>query len=209
MVYESRTYALSPGRLPEYLSMLHGDTAVLSLLAPHLVGFWIAESGSLNAAHHLWRYEDRTDRARARSSLAAEPAMQRFLSRAAPLLQSQHSSLMQGVVLSPDTPPERSPSGVFDRVSMALHLTSGKNEIQHQVRLILTETFQTIATLERRMFEQGGPSCELLLVLRSDSLAQRDDRWANAHRRLQNVDFVSEAGFSSQLLLPTAFSPWR
>lgn len=209
MVYESRTYVLHPGKLPEYLAMFSGNAAVQQLLAPHLVGFWVAEGGELNAVHHLWQYEDRTARALARTGLAAQPTMQSFFATAAPLLQRQQSHLMWGDVLAPTSASTPSTPGVFDRVSMPLYPNPMGNEVQRKVQQTLTEGFQAVATLERRLFEQGGPSCELLLMLRSDSLKQRDERWAQVHRLLHDIDFIAAAGYSSQLLLPATFSPWR
>ncbi|NDH54359.1 MAG: hypothetical protein EBY24_20825 [Betaproteobacteria bacterium] len=117
MLYESRSYALHPGKLPEYLAAFGGDSEVLAILARRLAGFWITESGQLNGVHHLWRYENRAARAAARAAMAGEPAMGRFFSKVTPLLQTQHSRLLAGQIAQGNA---TRTGGVYDRVRLVL-----------------------------------------------------------------------------------------
>lgn len=206
MIYESRTYLLQPGTVPAYLAMFAGDPAVQQLIAPHLVGFWVAEGGALNTVHHLWKYEDREARALARTSLATQPAMQGLFAKAGPLLHRQSSTLLWGDVVAPGSP---STPGVFDRVSIAPRPGIDGDAIVRQLSQILADCFQPVATLNRRMFEHVGPNVECLLVLRSDSLQQRDECWSKVVPSLAGIDLLATVHCSTQLLLSTSFSPWR
>lgn len=92
MIHEWRRYRLKPGAAKDYLTLL-AETG-LPHVSAHLplMGYWLAESGGLNAIHHLWSYADWTEREACRAGLAADPAwMQGFVGRAFALVESQTS----------------------------------------------------------------------------------------------------------------------
>ncbi|MEO3999609.1 NIPSNAP family protein [Mesorhizobium sp. CAU 1732] len=72
MIHEWRSYRLKPGAGHDYLGLLadHG----LPLVTRHLplMGYWLAETGTLNTIHHLWSYADWAERETARAALAQE-----------------------------------------------------------------------------------------------------------------------------------------
>lgn len=208
MVIESRCYTLHPGKLQEYLACFSAP-CVLDLLGPRIAGFWYSESGTLNQVHHLWRYESRADRAAVRAGWPGVPAMAEFFSRAMPLLQRQRSHVMGGEVL--DAHGSQTP-GVFDRISLGFKPQAGAaaEGLASFLGQCMAAQFERVATLRRLQFEAAGPLCELQLILRSDSLEQRDARW-----RAVDADLSALAAspllatLDSQLLLAAPFSPWR
>lgn len=209
MLYESRSYALHPGKLPEYLTSFGGDAEVLAILGRHLAGFWINESGPLNGVHHLWRYESRAARAAARAAMAGEPAMGRFFGKVTPLLQTQHSRLLAGEVASGDA---ARAGGVYDRVRLVLRPDAGEvgERLADALHATLARHFEPVANLRDRMFESAGPLTEALFVLRSASLDERDQHWAKANPALCELGGLGTlANVQSELVLPAAFSPWR
>ncbi len=209
MIIESRHYRLHPGKLQEYLACFLAAPTVLELLRPHLAGFWVTESGELNTVQHLWRYKNRVERAAIRTSWATVPAMADFISRVTPTLQQQRSDIYEGEVLEPLTDQAH---GVFDRFSVFFRpskLTEAEKLtafLEHHVAV----SFDRVATLRRRQFEMAGQLCELQLLLRSDSLAQRDSRW-----RSVEADVLALAAsplltsIDNQLLMAVPFSPWQ
>ena len=209
MLYESRSYALHPGKLPEYLAAFGGDAEVLAILARRLAGFWITESGQLNGVQHLWRYENRAARAAARAAMAGEPAMGRFFSKVTPLLQTQHSRLLAGQIAQGNA---TRTGGVYDRVRLVLRPDAGAagERLADVLYATLARHFEPVANLRDRMFESAGPLTEALFVLRSASLDERDHQWAEANPTLRELDGLGTlAKFQSELVLPAAFSPWR
>lgn len=209
MIIESRRYRLHPGKLQEYLAGFADTPAALDLLRPRLAGFWFAESGELNTVHHLWRYESRAHRAAVRAGWATVPAMAEFVARVMPLLQQQRSEVLDGEVL--EAPADAS-AGFFDRISVRFRpqASAAAEGLASCLDQCVAAQFQRVATLRRRQFEAAGPLCELHLVLRSDSLAQRDARWRSVEADLSALAASPLlACLDSQLLLPAPFSPWR
>ena len=179
------------------------------VLRPRLAGFWFTESGELNTVRHLWRYESRAERAGVRASWAGVPAMADFLARVTPLLQHQSSDVLEGEVLQP--PADAAP-GVFDLLGVGFRTSAarGADELAAFVEQRVASLFGRVATLRRRPLEVAGPLCELQLVLRSDSLAERDARWRSAAADLRSLaESPHLASLHGQLLLAAPFSPWR
>jgi hypothetical protein len=97
MIYDVRTYDLRPGDAARYLDLFtHTGLGLITRHLP-LVGYFQAETGSLNRLVHVWRYADLADRAHRRQALYQDPDWLRdFVPRALPLLLSQHSVLCTG-----------------------------------------------------------------------------------------------------------------
>jgi len=98
MIVDHRTYAVVPGKLPEYLRMYKEEG--LPLQKKYLgtcVGWYVSmDIGPLNQVVHLWAYKDLADRAERRAKLMADPEWIAFLSKGALLLHS-----MENKILSP------------------------------------------------------------------------------------------------------------
>ena len=96
MINEFRTYQLRVGGLATYLAAF--EEIALPLIQRHmlLLGFWTADTGTLNCVHHLWAFEDAIRREERYAALRAEPRYQdEFLPIAAPLIVTMHSQLLQ------------------------------------------------------------------------------------------------------------------
>lgn len=210
MLYESRSYTLHPGKLPEYLSLFTADNAVVDLLRPHLRGFWFTEGGRLNRVHHLWQYESRAARAEARGALARRPEMGAFFGKVTPLLQAQESWMLQGTVA---VPVQGSTGGVFDRLSLDVSADGSEatGRALDAFASVLGEQFELVADLRGHAFETAGPLRNALFVLRSASLDQRDACWQRATPALQDVAVahLPHTRLETELVLPVPFSPWR
>lgn len=210
MICEYRTYRLHPGRLPEYIGLFDAHPAVLDLLLAHLHGFWLAESGTLNTVHHLWRYESREARAAARSRMAAAPAMAKFFAAVLPLLRSQRSLVFEGELPAPvavDAP------GCFDLFDVSMRpdatQTAGERALA-DLDHAFARGFTAVARLRRGWLDSAGPVAQALYVLRSPSFTERGRHCAAAAEGLAAAaGHRSLAATNHVLLTPAPFSPWR
>jgi hypothetical protein len=96
MIYELRTYTLSPGKQAEYLKLssevgrkARGDRY------GKLEGFWSTEFGTLNQVVHLWSYADLNERERLRGELAKnEDFTKGYLPQIRPMLVAQENKIL-------------------------------------------------------------------------------------------------------------------
>lgn len=103
MIYELRTYDLGIGKLPAYLRLFEtvGHAILTRYATP--VGYWFAETGPLNRIHHMWCYENRAARAKARAALYADADwLKDFLPYALPHLERQANVILERADGAPD-----------------------------------------------------------------------------------------------------------
>lgn len=96
MIHEWRRYRLKAGMAQPYLQLLAGGG--LPLVSRHLplMGYWLAESGSLNVIHHLWSYDSWPAREAARRALSAEPDWtQGFIPQAFAMVDAQENCFLR------------------------------------------------------------------------------------------------------------------
>ncbi len=72
MIYEIRTYQLTPGSVAE-VEKRFGEAYEHRRKYSSLIAFWHTEIGPLNQIVHMWPYADLAERARIRAELAKEP----------------------------------------------------------------------------------------------------------------------------------------
>ena len=96
-LYEKRTYQLPPGKMPEAVK-LYSEVAWPVLEAegfsPHLVGYFISDTGPLHQLIHIWRFENDAARRDFWKRLYASDAFMGFAGQIRPLLLSQEVQLM-------------------------------------------------------------------------------------------------------------------
>ena len=104
MLYEKRTYSVTPGKMPEAIK-LYQDIAwpVLQAegFAPHLVGYFISDTGPLHQLIHIWRFEDDAARRDFWKRLYASEGFMRFAVQVRQLLASQEVQLMKNAPWGP------------------------------------------------------------------------------------------------------------
>lgn len=92
MIHEWRTYRLKPGAANAYLSLLAEQGLPLVTRHLPLMGYWLAETGTLNVIHHLWVYADWAEREAARAALAREEGwVAGFIPKAFALVEEQEN----------------------------------------------------------------------------------------------------------------------
>ena len=69
MIYEFRTYDLTPRTLPQYDSILQKSLAAGRLNYSPLFGYFYSEFGPLNQALHIWPYKDLKERTEIREQV--------------------------------------------------------------------------------------------------------------------------------------------
>jgi hypothetical protein len=104
MIFELRTYTVTPGRAAEFVKLY--ETQALALQKKYLgelIGFYVTEIGPLNQVVHLWRYESLADRETRRTKLEADPAWAdyRAASRQLDALVHQESKILKPTSFSP------------------------------------------------------------------------------------------------------------
>ncbi|WP_157017235.1 NIPSNAP family protein [Mesorhizobium xinjiangense] len=96
MIHEWRTYRLKPGAANAYLTLLADEGLPLVTRYLPLMGYWLAETGMLNAIHHLWAYADWAEREKARTALAREEGWTAgFIPKAFPMVEAQENRFLQ------------------------------------------------------------------------------------------------------------------
>jgi len=71
MIYEVRTYSLTPGSLAE-VEKRFGEAYEYRKKYSELAAFWHTEIGPLNEIIHVWPYQDMDERTRVRAEIAKE-----------------------------------------------------------------------------------------------------------------------------------------
>ena len=95
MLFEMRTYQLTPSRLKEYLAIYaeKGKSLQCEVLG-HLAGCYTTEVGDLNQVIFIWGFTSFEDRVRRRVALAARPEWQAYVAKVAPLFVRQESRIL-------------------------------------------------------------------------------------------------------------------
>lgn len=105
MIVDHRVYTLKPGQIGPFLELFEREGLPLyQRYCGKLIGYYVAESGTLNQVVHLWAYESLADRERRRADLYADPAWAAFLAEALPLMMTQESRLLRPATFSPGMP---------------------------------------------------------------------------------------------------------
>lgn len=97
MIYEIRTYTLTPGSIPEFEKRFE---AALSRRTPYseLAAFWHTEFGPLNQVVHVWPYDDLNHRSEVRRRAAKEPG---WPPKTSELILSMQSEIFAPASFSP------------------------------------------------------------------------------------------------------------
>ena len=72
MIYEIRTYHITPHKVPEVMKRFGEAIEERAKISP-MVGFFYTDIGPLNQIIHIWPYEDIEERARVRAEAAKLP----------------------------------------------------------------------------------------------------------------------------------------
>ncbi|UZG44390.1 NIPSNAP family protein [Caldimonas thermodepolymerans] len=102
MIYEERNYVFSPAAFRPFLKVLEEEG--LPLMLEHLgqlVGYFVAETGELNTAVHLWAYKDLEDRERRRAAMWADPRWQTYADKVLPWIIRMDTRLLKPTSFSP------------------------------------------------------------------------------------------------------------
>ena len=170
------------------------------MLRPYLRGFWASESGILNRVLHLWQYRDRAERVAVRTARAQVPVMQRFYADVLPMLREQRSMIYDGTVM----PSSASKGGVYDRLAITLAPGVDGEALAQTLGGRLSEGFQVAASLRSRLLEQpAAPARELVFMLRSSSLDERQHAVVDLNRALRDPVVTVE----TDLWTPLGLSP--
>lgn len=103
MIHEWRTYRLKAGAANAYLSLLAEEGLPLVTRHLPLMGYWLAETGTLNTIHHLWSYADWTERETARTALGREEGWTAgFIPKAFAMVEHQENRLLALTHSSPE-----------------------------------------------------------------------------------------------------------
>lgn len=205
MLFELRSYIFSPGGMASYLKAVEEHRGSIEIFSRNLVGMWVAESGLLNRLVHLWRYEDREDRAAARHASMATTAWRDFGAAAIPLVDRQRSTVYEGTV---DPGPHHELStGCFDILTLASRRPTARADAQAWRAAVQTHLATHFAVPASLL--SGEPArCEIVLFIRSESFSVRAANWRAAELGtfLAGIDGGGDHHIevSSDLFLPVA-----
>lgn len=104
MIVDLRIYTTRPGKLAAFVELYREYAWPLQqkYLGRNL-GWYTAVEGTLNQVVHLWAYASQADREARREAMAADPAWQDYLRRAAEagLLVAQENRILRPAAFSP------------------------------------------------------------------------------------------------------------
>ena len=106
MIYEVRTYHITPHKVPEVLNLFSESIDDRTKISP-LTGFFTTEIGPLNQVIHIWQYEDMAERDRVRAEASKLP---NWPPKIAPLAESMNSEIfIPWSFMPPMTPGKHGP----------------------------------------------------------------------------------------------------
>lgn len=97
MIYEVRTYSLTPGSLAE-VEKRFGEAYEYRKKYSELAAFWHTEIGPLNEIIHVWPYRDMDERARVRAETAKET---NWPPKIGDFIRTMHSEILVPFPFSP------------------------------------------------------------------------------------------------------------
>ena len=99
-IYELRVYRGRDGLLPTWAKLLKGALPAREKYSK-MVGLWTTEIGGLNAAVHLWVYDDLNQRTAVRAAVLQDPVWAAFLPKGPPNLAEMTSTILIPTPISP------------------------------------------------------------------------------------------------------------
>ena len=100
MIFEQRTYTVSPGNLADYLALWEERSLPIVSRYAELVGCWQTESGKLNSVVFLWCYNDYEHRNQQRKKLASDPEWKKVSASVRKFLIHQESIFLSPTAFS-------------------------------------------------------------------------------------------------------------
>jgi NIPSNAP len=101
MLVEMRTYQITAGKVPEFLSIYEREGLPIITRYAHLQGCWTKDSGTLNSVVFCWGYDNYAHRSAQRVKLAADPEWQAFTPKILPYLVHQESVFLSPTAFCP------------------------------------------------------------------------------------------------------------
>jgi NIPSNAP protein len=212
MIYELRTYTLSPGSQAEYLRLnrdvgrkIRGDKYGA------LEGGWTTEFGTLNQYVHLWSYPDLNERERLRQALARNPAWTKeYVPQIRPLMLAQENKILAAVDGVPLTRPVGGGKHVYELRTYRLAPGKVPEWVRHfKTGLPVREKYSKIVGL---WTTEAGPLNQVVHLWAYADLTQRAEVRAKAAQDPEWQAFLKQgmpllAHMESIVLLPTEVSP--
>jgi NIPSNAP len=100
-LYEMRTYTLRVGAMAEAVKLYQELALQKGGHDKHLVGFFQADTGTINQLVHLWKFEDDADRRAHWAAVFANKDFEGFASKFRPLIITQEVKLLQAAPWGP------------------------------------------------------------------------------------------------------------
>ncbi|KAJ8385275.1 hypothetical protein AAFF_G00191520 [Aldrovandia affinis] len=208
--YEFRTYNIKPEKNAAFLKLME-EKFHLRTAQSEPLGCWSIEYGALNQVLHIWKYDSYAQRARVRAALAQDPQwMEEYISKALPMLTSQHSEVAYLVPwCSIRRPPKE---GVYELA--AFHMKPGGPAVWGRAfqAAVSTHAKAGYSHLVGAFHSEFGPLNRVHVLWWYESPDRRAEIRHMAHGDARVVAAVREsvAYLKSQknmLLLPTPYSP--
>jgi hypothetical protein len=101
MLVEMRTYQITAGKVPEFLSIYEREGLPIITRYARLQGCWTKDSGTLNSVVFCWAYDNYAHRSAQRVKLAADLEWQAFTPKILPYLVHQESVFLSPTAFCP------------------------------------------------------------------------------------------------------------
>ena len=188
-LYELRTYQLKPEHFMDYIALTSSDAFKARTNASKLSFFGMVEMGDVcNSVVHLWKYDDLDHRTEVRASLAGDVGFGEYIATIRPWLVSQESFVTRGEMEEEFVEEQAPGSGKY-----MLQAFQGEEYISEDTMFDdEDEDVSNVGTFSTCI----GDNTISYRLLRAETFQQ-----------LLEAGEDSQIYHSSQLLIPTSFSP--
>ena len=187
-LYELRTYQLKPEHFMDYLALTSSDAFKARTDASKLNFFGMVEMGEVvNSVVHLWEYDSLDHRTEVRASLAGDVGFGEYITTIRPWLVSQESFLTRGEMDEEFVEGQAAGSGKY-----MLQAFQGDDYINEEGFFDDDDEVNCVGTFNTVV----GDNTMSYRLLRAETFQQ-----------LLEAGEDSGVYHSSQLLIPTPFSP--
>ena len=100
-LYELRTYTLQVGTMAEAVRLYQERALRKGGPDKHLIGSFLADTGTINQLVHLWKFEDDAERRAFWAAVIADKNFEGFASKLRPLMMTQEVKLLQAAPWGP------------------------------------------------------------------------------------------------------------
>lgn len=137
-VYELRVYTIKPEQTTSFVRLTN-DFLELRMAHSKLIGYWMAELGSLNQAYHLWEFDNYDHRTKVRKNLTTDAFWQeKYMKHMFKMIESQTNATMKLIENTSIQAPSKPGYYEYQYYQLNKCLTASNADIRKMLEIIRT-----------------------------------------------------------------------